>query len=127
MATVAEKIKQVPPAVRPTLQAAILMVREIAPGAEEIVYVMEAPRSSRMVWKHVRFAIDGKNVVGIGTLPDHVNIWFYRGRELDDGIVKLQGSGKETRFINLRTPADAGRAELKKFVRRAFKRGGRQI
>src|SRR5437762_13251238 len=83
MSTVAEQVKKVPPAVRPTLQAAIRMVREIAPRADEIVYAMESPRSTRMVWKHVRFAVDGKNVVGIGTLPDHVNIWFYRGRELD--------------------------------------------
>ena len=65
MSTVAEQVKKVPPAVRPTLQAAIRMVREIAPRADEIVYAMESPRSTRMVWKHVRFAVDGKNVVGI--------------------------------------------------------------
>src|SRR3989442_13808978 len=104
MTTVAEQVKKVPTAVRPTLQAAIRMVREIAPGAEEIVYAMEAPRSSRMVWKHVRFATGGKNVVGIGTLADHVNIWFYRGRGLEDGRGKLQGRGKDTRFGNLLTP-----------------------
>ena len=79
-----------------------------------------------MVWKHVRFTVDGKNVVGIGTLPDHVNIWFYRGRELDDGRGILQGTGKDTRFINLRMPADAESAQLKKLTRGAFKlaRGG---
>src|SRR3989449_8288006 len=124
MTTVAEQVKKVPPAVRPTLQAAIRMVREIAPGAEEIVYAMEAPKSARMVWKHVRFAIRGEEVIGIGTLPDHVDIWFYRGRELDDGSVKLKGSGKDTRFINLRSPADAERAELKKITRKAFKLAG---
>jgi hypothetical protein len=126
MTTVAEQVKKVPLAVRPTLQAAIRMVRQIAPGAEEIVYAMEAPKSARMVWKHVRFAIDGNEVVGIGTLPDHVDIWFYRGRELDDGGVKLKGSGKDTRFINLRTPADAEGAQLQKLTRKAFKlaRGG---
>ena len=121
MTTVAEQVKKVPPAVRPTLQAAIRMVREIAPGAEEIVYAMEAPKSARMVWKHVRFAIRGKEVVGIGTLPDHVDIWFYRGRELDDGRGILQGTGKDTRFINLRTPAEAESAQLKKLTRKAFK------
>jgi hypothetical protein len=121
VSTVAEQVKKVPAAVRPTLQAAIRMVKEIAPEADEIVYAMEAPRSSRMVWKHVRFATDGENVIGIGTLPDHVNVWLYRGRELDDGMVKLQGSGKDTRFVNLRTPADAERAALKKLVRRAFR------
>ena len=124
MTTVAEQVKKVPTAVRPTLQAAIRMVREIAPGAEEIVYAMDAPRSARMVWKHVRFATGGKNVVGIGTLPDHVNIWFYRGRELEDGRGKLQGSGKDTRFVNLRTPAAAEAAFLKSITRKAFKLAG---
>lgn len=124
MTSVSEQVRKVPAAVRPTLQAAIRMVREIAPEADEIVYAMEAPRSSRMVWKHVRFASQGKNVVGIGTLLDHVNVWFYRGRELDDGTVKLQGSGKDTRFLNLRTPADADRTALRKLVRRAFKLAG---
>jgi len=124
MSTVAEQVKKVPAAVRPTLQAAIRMVREIAPEAEEIVYSMEAPRSSRMVWKHVRFAIDGNNVVGIGTLPDHVNIWFYRGRELDDASGALKGGGKDTRFVNLHTPSDAASAMIKSITRKAFKLGG---
>src|SRR2546426_10282157 len=85
---------------------------------------MEAPRSSRMVWKHVRFATGGKNVAGIGTLADHVNIWFYRGRELEEGRGKLQGSGKDTRFVNLRTPAHAEAAFLKSITRKAFKLSG---
>ena len=121
MTTVAEQVKKVPTAVRPTLQAAIRMVREIAPGAEEIVYAMEAPKSARMVWKHVRFAIGGEEVVGIGTLPNHVDIWFYRGRELEGGTITLKGSGKDSRFINLRTPAEAESAQLKKLTRKAFK------
>ena len=107
-------------AVRPTVKAAIDTVRAIAPTAEEIAYQMEAPRSERMMWKIARYAIGGENVVGVGTFPRHSTIFFYRGRELDDGSGLLQGSGKDTRFVTLRSPADATRPAVRKLLRRAF-------
>ena len=82
---------------------------------------MEQPRSSRMMWKIFRYAVDGANVVGIGTFSDHSTLYFYRGRELDDGSGLLQGGGKEMRFIKLTSAADAGRAEVKRMVRKAFR------
>lgn len=100
------------------------MVRAIAPDAEEIRYNMEPPRSKTMMWKIYRFAVDEANVVGIGTFTAHSSLFFYRGRELDDGSGLLQGSGKDSRFITLRSPADAERADVKKMVRKAFKLGG---
>jgi uncharacterized protein DUF1801 len=117
----AARVKEVPPAVRPIVGAAIKTIREVAPDAEEIAYEMAAPRSKSMVWKLVRFAVGGENVVGVGTLTAHSMIFFYRGRELDDGTGLLQGGGKEMRFIKLTSPADAGRANVKKMVRKAFK------
>jgi len=76
------------------------------------------------MWKIVRYAVDGGNVVAIGTFPDHATLFFYRGRELDDGSGLLQGGGKELRFITLRAPADAVRPAVKQLVRKAFKLGG---
>lgn len=72
------------------------------------------------MWKLARYAIDGKNVIGLGTFPKHANLFFYQGKELDDGSGLLQGGGKEMRSITLRTPADADRAEVKRVVRQAF-------
>jgi len=83
-----------------------------------------APRSPRYMWKLLIYAIDGANVLGIGTFPRHSTLYFYRGRELDDGSGRLQGSGKESRFITLRSPADAELPALKKLVRKAFKLSG---
>jgi hypothetical protein len=37
------------------------------------------------MWKLFRYTIDGESVVGIGTFADHSALFFYRGRELDDG------------------------------------------
>lgn len=111
----------VPRAVRPTVQAARRMVRAIAPKAEEISYRGGPQRSRSYMWKLVRYAVGGRNVLGIGTFPAHSTIFFYRGRELDDGIGLLQGSGKDSRFLTLREPAEAEQPAVKKLVRQAFK------
>jgi hypothetical protein len=119
----AEHIKKIPPAVRPIVRAAIRTVKEVAPKADEITYRSQPPRSNRAMWKIVRYAVDGAYVVGIGTFPNHSGLFFYRGRELDDGSGLLQGGGKDLRFITLRAPADAERPVVKRLVRKAFKLG----
>lgn len=122
--SISEHLKKVPPAVRPTVQAARRMVKTIAPKADEIPYQSQPPRSASAMWKLARYAADGVNVVGIGTFPKHSTIFFYRGRELDDGSGLLQGGGKDARFITLRTPADSELPAVKRMVRKAFKLGG---
>jgi hypothetical protein len=119
-----EHLRKIPPTVRPTVEAAIRTVKEVAPNADEITYRSEAPRSSRAMWKLVRYAVAGANVVGVGTFPSHSTLFFYRGRELDDGSGLLQGGGKDSRFITLRAPADAERPVVKRLVRKAFNLAG---
>jgi hypothetical protein len=119
-----EHLRKIPLTVRPTVEAAIRTVKEVAPKADEMTYGSEAPRSSRAMWKIVRYAVDGANVVGIGTFPSHSTLFFYRGRELDDGSGLLQGGGKDSRFITLRAPADAERPVVKRLVRKAFNLAG---
>ena len=118
-----ELLRKIPPAVRPTVQAARRTVRAVAPKAKEIAYRSQSPRSSRSMWKLLRYAIDDLYVVAIGTFPDHVSVFFPRGRELDDGSGLLEGGGKEFRFITLRSPADASRPAVKRMVRKAFTLG----
>jgi hypothetical protein len=121
---VSEHIKKVPPTVRPIVQAARRAVKAVAPKADEISYQSQPPRSSTYMWKIVRYAVDGQNVVGIGTFPRHSTLFFYRGRELDDGSGLLAGSGKDSRFVTLKAPADAERPAVKRLLREAFKLGG---
>ena len=118
-----ELLRKVPPAVRPTVQAARQTVKAVAPKAKEIAYRSDPPRSSRTMWKLLRYAIDDAYLVAIGTFPDHVSVFFPRGRELDDGSGLLEGGGKEFRFITLRSPADAARPAVKRMVRKAFALG----
>ncbi len=119
-----DHIKKLPPTVRPIVQAARRMVKAVAPKADEISYQSQPPRSSTYMWKIVRYTIDGENVVGIGTFARHSTMFFYRGRELDDSSGLLEGSGKDSRFITLRAPADAERPAVKRLLREAFKLGG---
>jgi hypothetical protein len=119
--TTSSLISKVPAAVRPTVQAARSMVRSVAPTAAEIIYMSEPPRSKSYMWKLLRYALDGKNVVGIGTFTKHSSLFFYRGRELGDDSGLLEGSGKDSRFITLRSPADADRPAVKRMVQNAFK------
>jgi Domain of unknown function (DU1801) len=122
--SLSEQLAKIPAAMRPTVKAAIRTVKELAPKADEITYRSHAPRSSSAMWKIVRYAVNGANVVGIGTFPNHATLFFYRGRELDDGSGLLQGGGKDARFITLKAPADAERQTVKRLVRKAFKLGG---
>ena len=121
---VSEHLKKIPPAVRPIVLAARRTGKAAAPTADEISYQSQPPRSSNYMWKIVRYAVDGANVVGIGTFPGHSTLFFYRGRELDDGSGLLEGSGKDSRFVRLRAPADAERPAVKRLVQKAFKLGG---
>lgn len=114
-------LNKVPDATRPIVEAAIKTVEAVAPTAEAVPYRMEQPRSRSMMWKLVRYAADGKRVLGIGTFTGHSAIFFYRGRELDNGSGLLQGTGKQTRFVTLRSPADAQKPEVKRLISAAFK------
>jgi hypothetical protein len=121
--TASELVRKVPTSVRPIVQAARRTIQVTAPRAEEIVYMAQPPRSKSYMWKILRYTAGGANVVGIGTFGRHSAMFFYRGRELDDGSGLLQGGGKESRFISLRTPADAERPAVKRILRSAFRLG----
>ena len=120
----AEQLDRIPAKTRPIVKAAIKTVKQVAPKADEIAYKSEPPRSKSAMWKIVRYAEDGANVVGIGTFTNYAAIFLYRGRELDDGSGLLQGSGKDSRFITLQTPADAEKPSVKRLIRKAFKLAG---
>lgn len=119
--TVSQQIRNVPAPVRPIVQAAREAIREVAPRAEEVAYQGAQPRSASMMWKLARYRVDGKDVVGFGTFTKHSALFFYRGRELPDPSGLLQGSGKDSRFVTLRTPADARTPAVKRLLREAFK------
>ena len=127
---VSEQLQKLPPPVRATVQAARRAVKVAAPkGRREIPYRSQPPRSKGAMWKLVRYAVHGVEgyVVAIGAFSDHASLFFPRGRELDDEAGLLQGGGKQFRFITLRSPADADRADVKRMLRKAFDVASRSI
>jgi hypothetical protein len=119
--SLSDQLKRIPSNVRPTVKAALKTVKAAAPEADEIAYRSQAPRSKSAMWKLARFAVNGANVVGVGTFSDHSTIFFYRGRELDDPGGLLHGSGKDSRFLTLTSPSDAEQPAVKRLVKQAFK------
>jgi hypothetical protein len=120
----AMKATDIPAATRPIVAAARKAVKAAAPDSTEIAYDMAQPRSARTMWKLYRYADGDGDVCGIGTFPDHANLYFYRGTELDDGSGLLQGGGKAMRSITLRSKSDLDRPAVKALLRKAFKLGG---
>jgi hypothetical protein len=120
--SVSEHLRRIPPAVRPTVQAARRTVKAAAPKAKEITYrSSRAPGAkSPSMYKLFRYVVDDVQVAGIGTFPKYGALFFARGGELDDPSGLLQGSGT-SRFVRLQTPADAQRPALKRIVRQAFR------
>jgi hypothetical protein len=116
--TVSELLKKVKPAVRPTVQAARRAVKAAAPKATEIAYRSRPPRSASSMFKVIRYTVDGAQVVGVGAFATHASLFFRRGSELDDDSGLLEGKGA-SRYITLRTPADATRPAVKRLVRKA--------
>lgn len=115
-----QHLVHVPPETRATVEAARRMIRALAPQAVEVPYQSRPPANPSTMWKLARYTLNGENVVGIGTYTKHSTLYFYRGRELDDGSGLLQGSGKDARFMTLRAPADAKRSDVTRLVKRAF-------
>ena len=117
--TVDSQVARVPAEVRPIVEAARATVRAAAPGAVEIAYQGEPPSNPSTMWKLARYTVDGESRVGIGTFRRHSALFFQRGAEFDDGTGLLQGGGKASRFVPLRTPEDAERPEVRRLVERA--------
>jgi Domain of unknown function (DU1801) len=118
--TIDRHLENIPREVRPIVEAALQSVRSVAPDSAEVTYQSSRPRSSSAMWKLVHYRVGGAYVAGIGTFTKHSSLFFYRGRELDDPDGLLEGSGKDTRFVTLRTPADAKAAAVQLLLRQAF-------
>lgn len=118
--SVSDRLANVASGVRPIVEAAHKTVRAVAPDAEAIPCQGQKPRSPSMMWKLVRYAVDGEVVVTIGTFTDHASLFFARGSEIEDEEGLLQGTGKSLRYITLRTPSDARKAAVKGLVHKAF-------
>jgi len=112
-----------PPEVQATVRAARRAVRKAARDTEEVGYRSRPPASRSSLWKLARYRVADGDVVGIGAFATHAVLYFYRGRELDDGSGLLEGGGKVLRFVRLSSPAAASSAGVTRLLREAFRLG----
>jgi hypothetical protein len=107
------------PAVAAVARAALERLRELAPGAIELVYDAYNALS-------ISFGSSeklGDAFTGVVVYPKHVNLAFHRGAELDDPAGLLQGTGARIRHVRA-TKAVLEDPRFARLVRLAAERAG---
>jgi hypothetical protein len=123
--SLSDQLEQVSPEVRAIVEAARHVIVSAAPRALEIPYGSKPPRSKSYMWKLVRYSAGGNTVVGVGTYAKYSALFFYRGRELEDEAGLLEGSGRDSRFIRLKSVTDAESPAVRRLVEKAFRLPGK--
>jgi hypothetical protein len=97
------------PEQRPLLEKLRGLVVKGAPGAVPAIK-----------WGVPIYAIDGKNVCALASFKDHVAINFFAPpRVLVDPAHKLEGAGKTSRLLKVRTAADIDSASILRWLKAA--------
>ncbi|MFG1945609.1 DUF1801 domain-containing protein [Nonomuraea sp. NPDC048826] len=98
---------RVPVTHRPTVEALRELMRQHAPDAREMIaYGSPAWRGDRIL------AI-------ISACSTHITFAFDRGAEFADAHGLLQGAGKRTRHVKIRTPEDLDHDALRDYIHQA--------
>jgi hypothetical protein len=105
-------------------------LRKRLPTAHEVVYEYHNLRAVVISFSPNERGYEG--VLGIRASENDVKLYFNRGKELPDPAKLLQGSGKQTRSINLEDASTLARPEVARLIEEAiarnpvpFARGGR--
>jgi hypothetical protein len=108
-------LKPYDPAIRDlALMVRAVVLEEMAPCHESIYDAYSAVALGYGPTGRLR---DG--VCHVAVYTAHVNIGFNRGTEIGDPAGILQGSGKWTRHITIKTPADLAQQPIRQYLRRA--------
>ena len=107
----------------PDVQATALAMRSVVLDQIGVCYEAIFPIKK---WMSVLYSTTEKrmkdNICLIVVYPDHVNLMFPRGVDLNDSKGLLEGSGKAMRHVKMRSPADTGRPGVRELIRQARKR-----
>ena len=95
-------------------------LRKRLPAAHEVVYEYRD-------WFVISYSPNEhgyEGVLAIRASADGVKLYFNRGKELPDPAKLLQGSGKQTRSINVEGASTLARPEVARLVDEAIARNG---
>ena len=126
-----------PPADRPAAALAAMLkpydpaVRKLAAGLRALVRSEVAPchetifdASYTIALLYGATARASEDFCYISVHRRHVNLGFQRGSQLSDPLSVLKGDGPWMRHIQVKSPADLERAELRAFLRAACAEAG---
>jgi hypothetical protein len=88
------------------------------------------PTANELVWDNYNFFVIGyspterpsDSIVSIAARANGVGLCFIRGKGLPDPKGILQGSGRQTRFLRLDSPAVLSRPDVRALIRAAIAR-----
>jgi hypothetical protein len=96
-----------PPDKRALLEKLRALVTKGAPGA-----------TASIKWGVPIYQLGGKNICALASFKDHVAINFFAAPEkLADPKKKLEGSGKSSRLLKVRTAADIDAASIQRWIK----------
>jgi hypothetical protein len=108
--TIDELLADKPADVRETAHALRELINEIFPNAEERVN----PGWRNITYGHA--AARSAQLFGISPQEDRVNLYVFHGALLEDPAQLMEGTGKITRHVKVRSPEHARRPELRELM-----------
>jgi len=107
-------IAQQPPDKRALLEKLRVLVQKGAPAAVPAIK-----------WGVAVYSVNGKNVCALAAFKDHVAINFFAPSAVfvDPGK-KLEGAGKTSRLLKVRTAADIDPASIQRWLKAAVRAAG---
>ena len=104
-----------------TLALRQVVIEELAPCCEYILEVYAVV----LLYGPTHGVKDG--ICYIGVAKNHVNLSFNRGTELADPKKILEGSGKQTRHVKIRSMSDLQRPAIRAYLREACEQAGHNV
>ena len=109
-------LRRYDPAVRDlTVKLRAVVLREMAPCRE---FIYDAGYTVALWYGFTERVMEGSCLIAV--YGKHVNLAFPRGSTLPDPHRLLRGSGKWMRHIQMKTPADISRPEIRDYLRFAI-------
>jgi hypothetical protein len=100
------------PAIAAQAKKALAKMRKLAPGANELVY----DNYNALVIGFAPGDRASAAIFSIALYPKYLNLYFLHGRDLPDPAKRLQGNGKQVRWIRLESERTLDEAEVRELI-----------
>jgi hypothetical protein len=106
------------PGIGAMAKKALVKLRKLAPGADELVY----DNYNALVVGFGPSERASEAVFSIAVYPKYANLFFLYGKGLPDPGKRLQGGGKQVRYVRMESAAVLDEPEVQELIRSAMQR-----